>query len=164
MKDLNQKNPTISLEHCTAERIELDLHNYEVKNEDGKWVIVQKKPFYPDNLEQCCLILNLPFQHSNGLSMVWNTQGEYKYELMNKLQSLIICRDAYWKTANDWKPDWTNTSQIKYSIWFDNDGICMKNNRLSYAIQHILTFPTIEMRDKFYENFKESIESCKELL
>ena len=28
----------------------------------------------------------------------------------------------------------------------------------------ILTFPTEEMRDAFYENFKELIESVKELL
>jgi hypothetical protein len=29
---------------------------------------------------------------------------------------------------------------------------------------HILVFPTAEMRDAFYENFKDLIESCKELL
>ena len=28
----------------------------------------------------------------------------------------------------------------------------------------ILTFPTEEMRDAFYENFKSEIELCKELL
>ena len=28
----------------------------------------------------------------------------------------------------------------------------------------ILTFPTEEMRDAFYENFKDLIEGCKELL
>ena len=28
----------------------------------------------------------------------------------------------------------------------------------------ILVFPTIEMRDAFYDNFKELIENCKELL
>jgi hypothetical protein len=31
-------------------------------------------------------------------------------------------------------------------------------------INHILSFPTPEMRDAFYENFKELIESVKELL
>jgi hypothetical protein len=29
---------------------------------------------------------------------------------------------------------------------------------------HILIFPTPEMRDAFYENFKKEIEECKELL
>ena len=34
-----------------------------------------------------------------------------------------------------------------------------------YSIQRcILAFPTAEMRDAFYENFKELIELCKELL
>jgi hypothetical protein len=28
----------------------------------------------------------------------------------------------------------------------------------------LLVFPTSEMRDAFYENFKELIEECKELL
>ena len=29
---------------------------------------------------------------------------------------------------------------------------------------HLLVFPTEEMRDAFYENFKKEIEECKELL
>ena len=30
--------------------------------------------------------------------------------------------------------------------------------------QQILTFPTKDMQDAFYENFKDLIEQCKELL
>lgn len=33
-----------------------------------------------------------------------------------------------------------------------------------YESNVILDFPTKEMRDTFYENFKELIEECKELL
>ena len=63
-----------------------------------------------------------------------------------------------------WKPDWTDINQPKYSIWYDSEGLCMKSNRYSYAIQHVLTFPTAEIREIFYENFKNLIEKCKELL
>ena len=33
-----------------------------------------------------------------------------------------------------------------------------------YTDNKILAFPTEEMRDAFYENFKDLIEQCKELL
>jgi hypothetical protein len=33
-----------------------------------------------------------------------------------------------------------------------------------YNISSVLEFPTPEMRDAFYENFKDLIEQCKELL
>ena len=36
------------------------------------------------------------------------------------------------------------------------------NNTAWYA--EVLSFPTAEMRDVFYENFKDLIEQCKELL
>jgi hypothetical protein len=39
---------------------------------------------------------------------------------------------------------------------YKSHGICTDN--------FILSFPTEEMRDVFYENFRDLIESCKELL
>lgn len=77
---------------------------------------------------------------------------------------LLICRDAYWKLADDWKPGWNGyygDSGLKYCI--SQDGFAL---RLDDTISRgcVLMFPTKEMRDTFYENFKNLINECKELL
>lgn len=89
------------------------------------------------------------------------THKGYKGDLIIRFQELLIARDAYWKIADDWKPDWLNAEQDKYVIFTHNNAIC--SNR--YVLGHyILAFPTKEMRDAFYENFKELINECKSLL
>ena len=79
----------------------------------------------------------------------------------------MICRDAYWNIANEqmglgrpWAPDWT-ISETKFTI-VEITGIVVKS--IDMCNKHILAFPTEEMRDAFYENFKDLIEACKELL
>ena len=121
--------------------------------ETRKSEITKKKKEYPKTYEECCAELNnYPFE--NGVD-------GYKFELLSTFQNLIICRDAYWKIADNWKPFWNNDSQFKYII------ICRRDNIIkeTYTAKNsILAFPTKEMRDAFYENFKELIEQCKELL
>ena len=155
----------INFDICTEDEVELKLGDYEIEVRDGKTYAVKKKPKYPKltNLYECKEIL--------GEKDMYQSVRGYKGELLTNFQRLLIFRDAYWKIAGEqmgldkpWVPEWKNTSQIKHSIWFDSDGICMKSNRTSYAIQHVLSFPTTEMRDAFYENFKDLIEKCKELL
>ena len=60
---------------------------------------------------------------------------------------------------------------LKYFIRTKKGEISLSNTiyytgvlRISEYHNIILTFPTEEMRDTFYENFKELIEQCKELL
>ena len=60
----------------------------------------------------------------------------------------------------NWKPDWNDTS-IKYCLERDFDAI---DKNVSNHKGRTFAFPTEEMRDAFYENFKELIEMCKELL
>ena len=59
-----------------------------------------------------------------------------------------------------WKHVYTDDN-IKYSITthknkLDFNGTIERN--------YVLIFPTNEIKDAFYENFKELIEQCKELL
>jgi DNA-directed RNA polymerase subunit omega len=146
---------------------------YEVV-EDKITYIVKKQPQYPKDYKECCKILNIPFDGNIVYAGHWVYGGKYlekHLDVLRKFQKLIICRDAYWKIAgeemglgNPWEPDWCDTSQSKHSIWFNNEGICIKSNRFSYIIQHILTFPTPEMRYAFHENFKDLINETKELL
>jgi hypothetical protein len=73
---------------------------------------------------------------------------------------LLICRDAYWKVAGNWKPDFTNYEEkfvIAYCYGKVYDTVSTNYNR-------VLVFPTEAMRNVFYKNFKELIEECKELL
>ena len=85
----------------------------------------------------------------------------YCKEQLETLQRLLIFRDAWWKMADDWKPDWTNFKVNKFCIGVDRN---ITSNCNKVTGNKILAFPTAEMRDAFYDNFKELIDKCKELL
>lgn len=70
------------------------------------------------------------------------------------LQKLFICRNAYW---GSWKPDWTSP-ELKYVIKTMGNKACLTTES---TINCVLAFPTREMRDVFYNNFKELIERTK---
>lgn len=132
-----------------------------VDDDEQQVVFTKIQPEYPKTHLECCDVL--------GRTVPINDDVEgYKWELIMNLQRLIVSRDAYWKIAGEqmgldkpWEPDWTNLDQLKYCIWVDvGEFVTMTNVRG----QHILAFPTAEMRDAFYENFKDLIIECKELL
>ena len=119
------------------------------------------KPKYLKTYEECCNALEL---HLVGNSFVYASQLGIPVALFAKL---LVCRDAYWKIAGEemglgkpWAPDW-NEETNKFTISNKCNKIYL-NNTAWYA--EVLSFPTSEMRDAFYENFKVLIEKCKELL
>lgn len=116
---------------------------------------VKNKPQYPKTYVECSQIINKVAKTTNELNMAYNPNLIYDF------QKLLICRDAYWKFEGDWKPIWNTNSQIKYLITRWNDNIIKETY---FTKDCILAFPTEEMRDAFYENFKDLIESCKEFL
>lgn len=145
--------------------IEIILNNYEIEVRDGKTYAILKKKKYPQSYEECCKVLGIV----DNKSSLWHG---YRSVQLKIFQKLIICRDAYWKLAGDemglgnpWEPDYSGTfwngTPIKYVIY--NIGTHIVKEKKS-SPNHILSFPTIEMRDAFYENFKDLIEDCKELL
>jgi hypothetical protein len=126
---------------------------------NGKYFVVKKQPQYPKTYEECCVVL--------GLGITTNVAQGYKVHLIIRFQELLIARDAYWKIAGEqiglgkpWQPDWKDDSD-KYFICYLKDELWMSNIR---DCNRLLVFPTAEMRDAFFENFKELIEICKELL
>ena len=160
---------------------------YVFKDENGniinatKIVLEKKEKMYPKTYEECCKILGV--DPNNFLTITNCYYGEvettnYERGLLNNLTSLwglLICRDAYWKIAGDemglgkpWKPDWENSEERRYSIVNIEGDINLLETTLTKWVlkvtNKILVFPTIKMRDAFYENFKELIERCKELL
>ena len=136
-----------------------------------KIVLAKKKKEYPKTYQKCCKELNIAVRDLDILdNMLDTTEMVYSKNLdrlLNSFRKLLICRDAYWKIAGEkmglgkpWEPDWTSY-ESKHIIYYEGDCICFDD------IMHantILAFPTAEMRDAFYENFKELIEICKELL
>ena len=132
-----------------------------------KIALEKKGKRYPKTYEECCKVLD------------WNHRDYdrvgYESELLCKFQVLLLCRDAYWKIAGEemglgkpWKPDWENSEERRYSIVNIEGDINLPEATLTKWVlkvtNKILVFPTIEMRDAFYDNFKALIEICKELL
>lgn len=115
----------------------------------GKFVF-EKLESRPTDIKEALEILNLTML----------TEGNYRKGQLYALQKLLIFRDAWWKMADDWKPDWEEYS-MKYCICFRDNSL--DKNR-SEVVSCVLAFPTEEMRDAFFEDFKELIEQCKELL
>ena len=159
---------SFNVEWCEAEN-EKAPNGYELQ-EDGYFSWVKKKTKYPQSYEECCKILEI----DNSVYLTSDEEGHWNdYELglnylIEHLRKLIICRDAYWKIAGEemglgkpWEPDWTDYEHKKFVFVVEGNTLIEKE----YSIQScILAFPTEEMRDAFYEAFKELIEECKELL
>lgn len=84
----------------------------------------------------------------------------YSGKELADLQKLLICRDAYWKFAGNWSPDWQD-SNLKYCIKSIGADVVKGSDA---TICCILAFQTEELRDAFWNNFKDLIMECKELL
>lgn len=160
--------------------VELQLGDYEIEVRDGKTYAVLKKSKYPTNYNECCEVLvgRKPKPHEISFDKMElclvdldNTQNidfqaPHLFQF-NSLFRLRMCLDAYWKIAGEemglgkpWEPNWTTFEGMPAIFRFRYNIVCdsVKN-------QHcLLVFPTEEMRDAFYENFKDLIEQCKELL
>lgn len=136
-----------------ADKVELCLGNdYEIVVEDNRTFIQKKKPEYPKTYDECCTLLGV--------------DDKISAKKLGLIKELINARNAYWKIAGEemgldkpWKQDYD-----------DRCFIIVNNNGNIYTYEYhgnnnvILSFPTEEMRDAFYENFKDLIEKCKELL
>jgi hypothetical protein len=144
---------------------------YTVKNAttNGNSLIVEyvkNKPQYPKTFEECCNMLGCKandfftnFNH-NGCDIEISDYEDKIDDLLQNFRKLIYCRDAYWKIAGNWEPDWTDNSD-KYFICYLKNELWMSNIR---DCNRFLVFPTEEMRDAFFENFKDVIEACKDYL
>ena len=146
---------------------------YEFHDENGnvintqKIVLEKKKKEYPKTYEECCKVLGYD---DREVFCIFHTGADES--LFEALYCLKVCRDAYWKIAGEemglgkpWKPNWGKGGGLKFRIFPVLNFIVKHDNLLLEEYDNrILTFPTAEMRDAFYENFKDLIEECKELI
>lgn len=146
----------------TMEELRIDFpEGYGYAGIENKQVIFTKiEPQYPKTYERCCNIL----KYSGNYYISLATKIDDR--LFEAFYKLKVCRDAYWKIAGEqmglgksWEPD---TCQVVYSIARYANEVVRHND--TYGGLFILEFPTKEMRDAFYENYKDLIEECKELL
>jgi hypothetical protein len=147
------------------------------KIEDGK--IILKEPEKEPELntwEKCCRQLtavkeDLAFIDEDGNisnltslcdedDIAWynNVFPKEYAEPMLALMQLLVCYKAW---VGNWKPDWEDASTTKYDIYI---GYNTPQKTWSISSQHLLAFPTLDMRDKFFETFKDLIEQAKPLL
>ena len=141
------------------DEVELKLGDYEIEVRDGKTYAVLKKPKYPTTYEEC---FNIHTTH-NTLSLLANKT--------DALYNLLICRNAYWKIAGEemglgkpWEPKFGKYIHYSINFYLYQDSFVLHKGEYNSSDNRILVFPTEEMRDAFYENFKDLIEQCKELL
>ena len=149
--------------------------NWEVKEVIGNRIILkEKEKELPKTWKECAIIIddvdtvNVDSEiKSFDISCLSEPIDETDYKIvpeglgkpMLALCRLLICRNAWWKQLG-WKPNWGDNKD-KYCI--TNCGGNPSKQIFSSA-SSILAFPTREVRNQFYEAFKDLIEEAKELL
>lgn len=144
-----------------------------VKTSEFEYKIVKKEEKLPESWSEFCDM----YPNTKGEFIIKEGSGLYEMEGINSRSKLIdknllpnkeyakailaLCqliqlRDCY---RQGWKPDW-NIAEIKYCINF-HENIFDKNDANFTAF--IFSFQSKEIRDKFYDNFKDLIEKIKPL-
>ena len=149
METDNNAKSKIDFTKFLKTQYEIELGDYELKESNGKLYAIRKYPYYPSIHDECLDILRK--ESSKEIAIL--------EDKINLLYQLILYRNAYWKIAGDWKPNWEDENICKYCIKNIGGLIAKEKN---YALNTVLSFPTEEMRDVFYENFKDLIETTKE--
>ena len=163
--NMNDNNVDLTLKISTCYVLP---DGYHFTDENGNTIdakkiqLVKNSPTYPKTYEECCDVLKIP---NDECYIDIDVPLDYN-KLLDAFTELLICRDAYWKIAGEqmglgkpWEP------AMQDSIW----GITRSKDEVEkyschFGKTNILEFPTVEMRDAFYDNFKNLIEQCKELL
>lgn len=134
---------------------------------------LEKVSKYPTSYEECCKVLDFCGDYCLTTYDAGCMDKREVYEILqqvNSLTQLLICRSAYWKIAGEEmsldKPWNSKYGCEKWGYWIGYDinsnKIYCPDSRL--LLNRLLVFPTKEMRDTFFENFKDLIEQCKGLL
>ena len=63
--------------------------------------------------------------------------------------------------VGEWKPDWTNRNQEKFTLVVEENEIV---DGINTSVSCSMCFPTEDMRDEFLDCFKDILEQAKPLL
>ena len=112
-----------------------------------------KSSYYVDNVDY--KIISSQFESTPFLEEFDNKEDAEAFAALGKL---IKLRKDWIK---DWKPDWTNEDQTKFTIISAENEISKGEH---YKVNSSMSFPTEEMRDEFLDCFKDYLEQAKPLL
>lgn len=125
------------------------------KVENGEVILKKKEVTLPRTLGECTKGIHLTYFPARDW---WQVPGGNESSI-RALCKLLICRNAWWYLLG-WKPDWKDMCD-KFCI---TTGEGRVKATVYCASNAILAFPTAEVRDQFYEAFRDLIEEAKELL
>ena len=146
---------------------------------DGKIILKPIKPKYPKTYKECCDVLLIPPYYNLRYHTYERGYNEYAtsntllslQDKLNTLGKLIICRDAYWKILGEemglgkpWEPDFGKDTNYCIFYYMYNKNYQIYRGNYNNCNNKIFAFPTEDIADEFYENFKDLIEQCKKLL
>lgn len=145
----------ILLNRSDPEKMQLIVKDgYELKIIDDIPYIIKKEIQWPTSYEECCKILHIPADEtyiSVDLPLDFNKS-------IASFTVLLICRNAYRELDDNWKSD--SVDQVKYAITYKNKEI---HYELCTGNDKVFSFSSIEVCEKFYNNFGVLFDNCKEL-
>lgn len=112
-----------------------------------------KDSYYVNNVNY--KVISSQFESTPFLEEFDNKEDAKAFAALGKL--LKLRKD--W--TGDWEPDWTRCD-AKFVIMINNNNI--EHSGYSFYVSSPMSFPTKEMRDEFYESFKDLLEVAKPLL
>ena len=127
----------------------------EVKNNPKSWEELK-------NIKGVFLSLNANISPFNNYHTEDKTNRNIipTKELAEEILQFIQLSQCYYRYIGDWRPDWTKPI-YKHLIRVFRDELAVESYQNT---RHFFAFPTTEMRDEFYTNFKEQLEKCKSLV
>lgn len=138
---------------------------YEIAyTEDGK-IILKRKIIYPSTIGECYQIMGMDYTDFNFSENPSDEECEI-YDKLALLRNIIVARDAYWKRLN-WKPDWDDTSQVKYCVSHstpistENTLQCYQTNVNSKCV---VCMPDTESRQDFCDKFGAAMNEVIEFI
>ena len=112
-----------------------------------------KTSYYPDKN-----YYTITSSHFGSMPIVSEFDNKEDAEAFAAYSKLIKLRKQW---IGEWKPNWANDYQKKYVICNYSD-IVAKDTVITAS--HCLSFPTPEMRDEFFDCFKDYLEQAKTLI
>lgn len=110
--------------------------------------------FYINGISDICAALDFEANERNKSILPTKQLAE----AMLAMCQLLYLRDIY---RQGWIPDYNDSSQNKFGIYFFKN--CLTTN-VSQLITHTISFQSTEIAEQFLENFRDLLETAKELL
>ena len=119
--------------------------------------IKEGEAYYSVSYGGIVTVNNSQYRHpSKDIAVLPNVKSVEAHLALFKLEQL---RDCY---RDGWKPDWGNIELHKYVIYNLKNKIIFNTD--IDGTNHFLSFPKMELCEKFYTNFIDLIEVAKDLI